>query len=77
MYIQVNEISATERGYNKGIFQLSVIWKSIPEEVTRLLKFSGNIGHNSVTIERNTFTGRRRRTNKSPVVERSMVCAKN
>lgn len=57
--------------------QVSAIWKSIPGEVTRLLKFIGNLGYNSVTIERNTFTGRKRSRNKSPVLERNMVCAKN
>lgn len=57
--------------------QVSAIWKSIPGEVTRLLKFSGNLGYNSVTIERNTFTGRKSSMNKSPVLERNMVCAKN
>lgn len=32
--------------------QVSAIWKSIPEEVTRLLKFSGNIGYNSDYIKK-------------------------
>lgn len=68
---------ATEKGSIREFVQVSAIWKSIPGEVTRLLKFSGNVGFNSVTIERNTFTRRKRSTNKSPVLERNTVCAKN
>lgn len=58
------------------IGEFDQVRKSTPGEVTRLLRFSGNIGHNSVNIERNIFTGKKI-MNKSPVVERSMVCSKN
>lgn len=57
--------------------QVSDTWKNTPVEVTRLLRFNRNIGHNSVNIERNTLTGKKKNINKSPVVERSIVCLKN
>lgn len=57
--------------------QVSATWESIPGEITRFLRFSGNIGCNSMNIERNTFAGERRSRNKSPLVESSMVCAKS
>lgn len=57
--------------------QVSDMWKNTPGEVTRLLRFSRNIRHNSVNIKRNTLIGKQKNINKSPVVERSIVCLKN
>lgn len=47
--------------------QVRDLWKNTPVKMTRLLGLSGNIGHNSVNIERNTFT-RKNIINKSPGV---------
>lgn len=35
--------------------QFTNIWKNISGKVTRLRRFSGNIGYNVVKLERNTF----------------------
>lgn len=47
--------------------QVRDLWKNIPVKMIRFLGLSGNTGHNSVNIERNTFT-RKKIMNKSPVV---------
>lgn len=59
-----------------GFGQVSDMWKNTPGEVTRLLRFSSNIRHNSVNIERNILIGKKKNINKSPEVERSIVCLK-
>ena len=40
--------------------QVSDLWKNTPVKMIRLLGLSGNIGHNSVNIERNTFTRKKK-----------------
>lgn len=56
--------------------QVGDVWKDTRGPGTRLLSFSRNIGHNSVSIERNIFW-EKRGIGTEPCGRKEHVCAKN